>query len=129
MDKYPIIFDKQPKITKGLLADLEKRGLIVPEKSRHTVNPGDPKAQGGRQTEFVSNPTAGDVVGYSILAKKFRDGDISQEDARVLLVIESTREKGPRETHISRLLANVFASNKQKVLAKVEAWARIQAKR
>lgn len=114
---YPKIFDKQPKITKALLTDLEKRGLIVPATSLHKSE---------RRTAQVSNPTAGEVIGYSLLAKKFRDGEISQEDARILLVIESTREKGPRSTHVTRLVSNAFTTDKERVLVQVEAWAKNQ---
>jgi len=112
---YPKIFDKQPKITKALLADLEKRGLLVAPKSLHKSE---------RRTAEVTNSTAGEVIGYSLLAKKFRDGEISQEDARILLVIESTREKGPRETHVARLASNAFTTDKESVLEKVEEWAK-----
>lgn len=114
---YPKIFDKQPKITKALLSDLEKRGLIVAAKSLHKSE---------RRTAEVTNPTAGEVVGYSLLAKKLRDGEISQGDARLLLVIEATREKGPRETHVTRLASNAFTTEKEKVLEQVEAWAKKQ---
>lgn len=118
--KYPKLFDKQPQINKPLLADLEKRGLIVSAKSTHKSE---------RRVAEVTNPTAGEVIGYSLLAKKFRDGEISQLDARILLVIEATRAKGPRETHIARLVSNAFTADKGKALSKVESWARIQTKR
>lgn len=115
MTEYPKIFDKQPKITKALLSGLEKRGLIVKPKSLHKSE---------RRTAEVTNPTAGEVVGYSLLAEKFRDGKISQEDARILLVLESTREKGPRDTHVTRLVSNAFTTDKESVIKKVEAWAK-----
>lgn len=118
--KYPKLFDKQPQINKPFLAELEKRGLIVSAKSTHKSE---------RRVAEVTNPTAGEVIGYSLLAKKFRDGEISQFDARMLLVIESARAKGPRDTHVSRLASNAFTTDKEQVLSKVESWARIQAKR
>lgn len=111
--QYPKLFDGQPEITPGLLADLESRGLIVPEKTLHKSE---------RRTAQVSNPTAGEVIGYSLLAKRFKDGAVSQGDARVLLVLETARDKGPRETHVSRLLANAYVSDKSNVLEKVQAW-------
>jgi len=112
---YPKLFDDQPEINEGLLADLEARGLIVPEKSLHKSD---------RRTAEVSNPTAGEVIGYSLLACKFKAGEITQEDARVLLVIEATRAKGPRETHVSRLLANAFVSDRTKIMVEVQKWAK-----
>lgn len=121
---YPTLFDGQPKITKKLLADFEKRGLIVPEKSQHNVNPGKPNTRGGRQTSVVKNCKAGEVVGYNLLANKLRDGEISQEDARLLLCIEATRDGGPRETHVSRLVIMAFSTDKKGVLRKVEQWAK-----
>jgi hypothetical protein len=111
--EYPELFDNQPEITPNLLADLEDRGLIVPEKSLHKSD---------RRTAEVSNPTAGEVIGYSLLAKKFKAGEITQDDARALLVIETTRDKGPRETHISRLMANVFVTDKTRITVKVQEW-------
>lgn len=114
---YPNIFDKQPKITKALLLDLEKRGLIVAPKSLHKSE---------RRTAEVTNPTAGEVIGYSLLAIKFKNGAISQEDARALLVIESTRAKGPRETHVTRLISNAFTTDKAEVLEQVGSWAKKQ---
>lgn len=113
--KYPILFENQPEITPELLERLESRGLIVPAKSTH---------KGERRTAEVSNPTAGEVIGYSLLAKRLKEGAIDQTDARVLLIIEATREKGPRETHISRLVTNAFISDKTKLLDKVEKWAK-----
>ena len=112
---YPALFENQPEITPELLTDLEDRGLIVPEKSLH---------KGERRTAQISNPTAGEVVGYSLLSKKFKDGAITQEDARVLLVIETTRKGGPRETHVSRLITNAFVSDKTQVLVEVQKWAK-----
>lgn len=114
---YPKIFDKQPKITKTLLIDLEKRGLIVPAKSLHKSE---------RRTAEVTNPTAGEVIGYSLLAKKFKEGAISQEDARALLVIETVRAKGPRETHIFRLINTAFSTDKTEILRRVTSWAKKQ---
>ena len=110
--EYPKIFDKQPRITKELLVDLERRGLIVPAKSLHKSE---------RRTVEVANPTAGEVVGYSLLAKKFSLGQVSQDDARALLVLETTRKKGPRETHIFRFINAAFAADKAKILKQVEA--------
>lgn len=112
---YPVLFDDQPEITPELLADLQARGLIVPEKSLH---------QSDRRTAEVSNPTAGEVIGYSLLARKFKAGEITQEDARVLLVIEATRAKGARETHISRLLANAYVQDKARIMIEVQKWAK-----
>lgn len=111
--KYPELFENQPKITAKVLADFEKRGLVVPEKTIH---------EGERRTTAVTNPTAGEVVGYSLLAAKLRDNEISQEDARALLVIETVRENGPRDTHVSRLLTNAFAYDKMQVQSKILEW-------
>ena len=113
--EYPQLFDNQPEITPDLLADLEGRGLIVPEKSLHKSE---------RRTAEVSNPTAGEVIGYSLLAKKFKAGEITQDDARVLLAIEASRDKGPRETHVSRLMANVYGEEKTRVTLKVAEWSK-----
>ena len=115
--KYPELFKDQPEITPEVLQDLESRGLIVSEKSEH---------RGERRRTSVTNATAGEVVGYSLLAAKLKDGEISQEDARVLLVIEATRPKGPRETHISRLVTNAFAFDKMQVQRRIMSWAKNQ---
>lgn len=110
---YPKLFENQPKITEKLLAVLEKRGLIVSDKSLH---------QGERRTTVVSNPTAGEIIGYSLLAKKLKAGEVSQDDARVLLAIEACREKGPRETHIGRLIPKAFEMEKENVINKINSW-------
>lgn len=124
--KYPRLFDGQPQTTKAVLADLKRKGLAVPDTTTHKVNPGDTGCPGGRQTSTISNPTAGDVVGYSLLAKKLKDGEVSQVDARHLLAIEATREKGPRATHVSRLISNAFSKDKKRVLKAIEIWAKKQ---
>lgn len=113
--KYPKLFENQPTIDAKLLKDLEDRGLLVSEKSIHS---------GERRTATVTNPTAGEVVGYSLFANKLKDGEISQGDARILLAIEATREKGPRETHVSRLITNAFAQDRMKIQSEVMLWAK-----
>tara|TARA_A200000159_G_scaffold162979_1_gene188052 strand:+ start:5573 stop:5950 length:378 start_codon:yes stop_codon:yes gene_type:complete len=115
------LFESQPSITKDVLEDLEKRGLLVPEKSLH---------KGERRETEVANPTAGQVVGYVDLAGKLSAGKVSQDDARRLLAIEAVRPNGrPRQSHIDRLLVAAFAGDKSNVLAsieavRVEAWAK-----
>lgn len=111
--QYPKLFENQPKITTDLLTELEKRGLIISAKSLH---------KGNRRTAEVSNPTAGEVIGYSLLATKLKDDEISQDDARILLAIEAIREKGPRETHVTRLVSKAFATEKKKVIKKINYW-------
>lgn len=117
--KYPKIFDNQPEITPEMLTDLQDRGLLVPEKSTH---------KGERRTTEVTNPTAGEVVGYSLLAEKLKNGEISQDDARILLVLETAREKGPRDTHTARLISKAFNVEKEKVLKRVNEGAKKWAK-
>jgi hypothetical protein len=112
---YPELFENQPEITPELLTDLEDRGLIVPEKSLHKSE---------RRTAQISNRKAGEVVGYSLLSKKFKDGAITQDRARILLVIETTRNGGPRESHVSRLITNAYVADKTRVLVKVQSWVR-----
>jgi len=95
--KYPKLFDDQPAITPTkLLKSFADRGLLT---------------------------TSGQVVGYNYLSNKFRVGLITQADARILLAIEAVRPGGPRETHVSRLLANVYVEDKVKILDKVNSWA------
>lgn len=117
MNDYPKIFDKQPEITPELLKDFETRGLLVPAKTTHKSD---------RRVAQVTNPTGGEVVGYSLLAKKLRDGEVSPDDARALLVIEATREKGPRDTHIPRLITRAFTADKEHALEQVDSWAKNQ---
>lgn len=113
--KYPKLFEDQPEITKEILSGLEKRGLLVAAKSLHKSE---------QRTAEVTNRTAGDVIGYSLLSKKFKERAITQADARILLVIESTRAKGPRDTHTARLILNAFVADKSEVLKRVESWAK-----
>jgi len=91
--KYPKLFDDQPKITEKLLNALTHRGLLT---------------------------SSGQVVGYNYRSNKFRVGLITQADARILLAIEAVRPGGPRETHVSRLLANVYVEDKVKILNKIQ---------
>ena len=119
-EDYPTLFDKQPKITAKLIKGLQDRKLLVPEKSLHKSE---------RRTAQVTNPTAGEVIGYSLLAEKLKGGEISQDDARILLVLETVRVKGPRETHVARLVSKAFNGEKGRVLKSVEVSARVWAKK
>ena len=114
--QYPKLFSSQPEITPELLENLEKKGFIVPATS---IN--DNKLR----VAEVTNPTAGDVVGYVSLSVTMRNG-LSQTDAQALVVIEATRKGGPRESHINRLISFIFNSGKKKVKKKVEEWAKNQ---
>jgi hypothetical protein len=115
--KYPILFDHQKEITSARVEKLKALGLVVPDNTLHG---------GDRRTTNVKNPTAGEVVGYSILARKFKDGEITQELARDLLSIEAARKGGPRETHTARLLANSYGTEKINIVKKVLQWGQKQ---
>tara|TARA_R100001530_G_scaffold97848_1_gene68043 strand:+ start:545 stop:904 length:360 start_codon:yes stop_codon:yes gene_type:complete len=110
---YPDLFKDQPLITADLLAKLTKQGLIVPDTTRH---------ESERRDCEVANPSAGQVVGYTLLAARFTEGKIDQETARVLLVVEATREGGPRKTHVDRLLANAWVGDRRRATAKIKSW-------
>ncbi len=112
---YPQLFDDQEEITPELLAGLERHGLIVPEKSPQS---------GERRHMSVRNPTAGDVIGYSLLADKLKGGSISPKTAQTLLVLETARAKGPRDTHTARLITLAFATDKAEVQTRIDAWAK-----
>jgi len=109
--KYPKLFDDQPRITKKLLKSLTDRGLIVPSKSWRALS---------GQVSLMRNQTAGQVIGYNLISSKFKAGLITQADARILLAIEAVRPGGPRETHVSRLMANVYVEDKVKILNKIQ---------
>jgi len=115
MKKYPKLFKDQPLITPKVLAYLERCGFIVPATTLHT---------GKRRTTEVTNPSAGEVVGYAKLADKLAYGEISQASCRLLLAVEATRKGGPRVTHTARLLVNSFVDDKTTVIGKVESWAK-----
>ncbi len=113
--KYPQLFPDQPEITPDTLRQLRVKGLIVP--------PTTARYRAGIRDK-VTNRTAGEVVGYNILAKKFASGQVSQQDAQLLLVIEATRAKGARKTHVGRLAEHALAlsTTKNEVIEKVRAW-------
>jgi hypothetical protein len=115
--KYPILFDHQKAITPARVMELQSLGLVVPDKTMHT---------GDRRSASVTNRTAGEVVGYSILADKLKHGEIDQATARDLLSIEAARKGGPRDTHLARLLANAYVSEKTQILEKVSQWGEKQ---
>lgn len=112
--KFPKLFKNQPKITRETLIDFKARGLITSQKSLH---------ESKRRTVYVANPSAGDVVGYLQLANKLKANEITQKDARLLLAIEATREKGPRQSHIDRLILVAFADDRAEVLNKIKQFS------
>ncbi len=115
MKEYPKLFAEQPAITRKVIANLQRRGLLTAPVSLHDSE---------RRVALVSNPTSGDVVGYVQLSNKLKERAISQDDARALLSIEAAREKGPRKTHIQRLMPRVFVEEKAEALRKVQEHAR-----
>lgn len=115
------LFKHQPELTEKHIENLTKRGLLVPEKS--------PRKRPNCKDE-ITNPTAGEVVGYFNLNKVLKAGKVSQDDARRLLAIETVRTNGrPRQSHINRLIIVAFSKDKSVVLDKIEkyrqqAWAK-----
>lgn len=106
------LFDNQPELEDSHIEDLTGRGLLVPAKS--------PRNRATCADE-ITNPTAGDVVSYRPLDKLLQAGQITQDDARRMLAIETTRINGrPRRSHIVRLMVVAFAKDKQRVLGKIE---------
>lgn len=93
------------KLTKSILADLEKRGLIVPETIDYV------KGNGTKVQSVSKKP--GDVCGYGTLSTALKNNEISVQDALDLLACESLRPEeygDPRHRHIERL-AYVVTSN------------------
>lgn len=111
--KYPKVFNLTEKEVTKNLPELVARGLVVSEKSTHTSD---------RRTAQITNPTAGEVVGYSLLASKFKNKEISQKDARILLAIESNRAGGPRSTHVPRLISRAYADDRAAIESVVYGW-------
>lgn len=117
--KTPKIFDHQPELNKENIESLRKKGLLAPivDSENRRNGPIVPKD---------------DVLGYVRLCEALKLGKVTQDDARLLLVIESTRANGrPRESHIVRLLPFAFAESKAKAkanieLARKEAWRKNQ---
>lgn len=106
------LFTRQPKFTEADVDDLTERGLLTPEKSVQKST---------RRECEIANPTAGNVARYNILADKLKNREVSEDDARRLLVIETCRPNGrPRQTHIDRLLVAAFAEEKSSVLSNIE---------
>ena len=125
--KYTIytlkLFNRQPRMTKAAITDLEQRGLLVAEKTQRC-----PEYKHKQSCEYeVTNQTAGDVVGYIPLSKAIKRNEISQEDARRLLVIEALRKNGkPRQTHIARLMVVAYATSKSQITNRIEQIAKEQ---
>lgn len=115
--KYPKLFKGQKAITQIRLDELEQDGFIVPKKSLH---------DGVNRSAEISNPTAGNVVGYTYLAEKYKRDEITQNVARDLLSIEAARNGGPRMSHVTCLVKKAFAEDKRGLLWKIEEWAQKQ---
>ena len=102
------IFKNQPKITNSHIMNLINRGLIAPFVD-HAGKPRDYKP--------------GWVVGYPRLTKAISSGEVSQTDARRLMVIEIAATNGkPRQTHIDRLMGACFAEDRAKVIANINSY-------
>jgi hypothetical protein len=102
------LFKTQPPITEFHINSLIKRGLVT-----KFVN-----AQG---KPHHNRP--GWVVGYPLLTKALASCQISQTDARRLLVIEIAATDGkPRKTHIDRLMVAAFVEDKAAVIKQIESY-------
>ena len=119
--KYPKLFKKQkmPDITEKVFDNLVKQGLVVAETTTH---------ESEKRVAEVSNPTAGQVVGYGLLAEKLKQGYVTQTEARQLLCIEAARPNGARETHIARLINIAFMQDKNEILEAIENYVATETK-
>tara|TARA_R110000772_G_scaffold268565_3_gene396247 strand:+ start:5574 stop:5954 length:381 start_codon:yes stop_codon:yes gene_type:complete len=112
------LFENQPELDDSHIANLTKRGFLVPEFSIDT---------GERRDAKLRNKHAGEVVSYQPLDAALRGRTLGQDDARRLLAIEAarttsddTRRNGhPRWSHINRLIILAFATDKSRVLDRI----------
>ncbi len=106
------IFDGQPEITEDTLKELEKARLIVSEKTSHF---------GLKRVAEVRNKKIGHVVGYNLLCDAIKSGEMTQERARALVVIELAKTNGkPRQQVLDRLLTHAFVGDKAQVKERIE---------
>ena len=108
----------QVSVTRADKLELTARGLLVPESVPH-------RHEGVKQ----ATKNCGDVVSHRYLGEKTKAGEVSQKDARKLLVIEAKRKAGsPRERHLNILAKLAFDEDKQAVMEAVPAYWRAQNK-
>ena len=111
----PKLFPDQKPITQADRIELEKMGLLVPEKSQYT---------GQREGQEQTNKSAGQVISYRPFYKALQTAKVTQEVARKLLVIEANRPEGPRNTHVLKLSALSFFDEKMNTIRKVENYGK-----
>ena len=102
------LFPNQPPIKDIHVMNLLKRGLIT----KFTNSAGEPH-----------HKRPGWVIGYPKLNAAIASGEISQTDARRLLVIEIAATNGkPRQSHIDRLIVASFAGDRRKLVEKIKSY-------
>ena len=99
-------------VTKADILELTARWLIVSETVPHQHDGATQKTK-----------TAGDVVSHRYLSEKIRVGEVSQADARKLLVVEANRQAGPpREKYLHQLGKLAFGEDREQIMEAIPAY-------